>query len=82
MLDRFFCSAAALCSTTQPALVLFRRPNRRMAYAPPDATTAPQADVIRAISGYLNKILKPRDVTKQISGMKVLLLDKETVSDR
>ncbi len=53
-----------------------------MAYAPPDASTAPQADVIRAISGYLNKILKPRDVTKQISGMKVLLLDKETVSSK
>lgn len=36
------------------------------------------ADCIRAIQSYINKILKPRDKTKEISGMKCLLLDRET----
>jgi hypothetical protein len=37
-------------------------------------------DCIRAVSHYVNKILKPRDKSKEISGMKCLLVDKETVS--
>lgn len=39
-----------------------------------------QFNCIRAISSYINKILKPRDAAKQIPGMKCLLLDRETVS--
>ena len=44
------------------------------------AAAAPAADVIKAVQGYINKILKPRDPSKAISGMKCLLLDRETVS--
>jgi hypothetical protein len=43
------------------------------------ATSAAPADCIKAIQHYVNKILKPKDKTKEISGMKCLLLDKETV---
>ena len=35
-------------------------------------------DCIKAVQHYINKILKPRDASKEISGMKCLLLDKET----
>jgi hypothetical protein len=50
-----------------------------MAFVP---EAAPALDCIRAITHYINKILRPRDKTKEISGMKCLLLDKETVSNR
>ncbi len=38
----------------------------------------PALDCLRAISSYINKILRPRDKAREISGMKCLLLDKET----
>jgi len=41
------------------------------------SSTAP-SDCIKAIQHYVNKILKPKDKTKEITGMKCLLLDKET----
>ena len=44
------------------------------------SSTAP-SDCIKAIQHYVNKILKPKDKTKEITGMKCLLLDKETVSN-
>jgi hypothetical protein len=37
------------------------------------------SDCIKAVQHYVNKILKPKDKTKEITGMKCLLLDKETV---
>jgi hypothetical protein len=46
------------------------------------ATSAAPADCIKAIQHYVNKILKPKDKTKEISGMKCLLLDKETVRSK
>lgn len=36
------------------------------------------ADLIRAVRAYVDRMLKPRDKTTEISGMKVLLLDRET----
>lgn len=39
---------------------------------------ATEANCIRAIGHYVNKMLKPKDKTKEIPGMKCLLLDKET----
>ncbi len=42
--------------------------------------SAPQLDAIRAISYYIKTMLKPKEKEKEISGMKTLLLDKETVS--
>lgn len=44
----------------------------------PEAGAPPPADCIRGIVNYINKMLRPRDPTKAISGMKVLLLDAET----
>ena len=44
------------------------------------ASSAAPHDCIRAVQHYINKILKPRDKAKEISGMKCLLLDKETKS--
>ncbi len=44
------------------------------------AASAGPADCIKAVQQYVNKILKPRDKAKEISGMKCLLLDKETKS--
>ena len=41
---------------------------------------APQLDAIRAIAHYIKTMLKPKEKEKEISGMKTLLLDKETVS--
>ena len=40
------------------------------------ASTAAPADVVKAIQGYVNKILRPRDASKAIPGMKALLLDR------
>lgn len=44
------------------------------------ALPASNADCIKAIQGYLTKILKPKDSSKAIEGMKALLLDRETKS--
>lgn len=41
-------------------------------------SSAAPLDCIRGISHYVSKILKPRDKTKEISGMKCLLLDRES----
>ena len=38
----------------------------------------PAADMIRGVQSYLNKILKPKDPSRAIDGMKALLLDRET----
>ena len=48
-----------------------------MASFAPEA--APAADVFRSCASYVSKLLRPRDKAKEISGMKCLLLDKETV---
>ena len=43
------------------------------------AASAPTpADCIKAVQSYVSKILKPRDKAKEITGMKCLLLDKDT----
>lgn len=47
------------------------------------AAAAAAGDVpncIKAFCGYVNKMLKPKDPSKAISGMKALLLDRESVS--
>ena len=44
------------------------------------ATDGSGGDCIKVVQSYINKILKPRDKTREIPGMKCLLLDKETVS--
>lgn len=36
-------------------------------------------DCIKALQSYILGILRPRDKSKEITGMKCLLLDKETV---
>lgn len=61
--------------------VIFLSLGRAMAaaFSGLDAAGAPSADVIRACAGYVNKLLRPRDKAREISGMKCLLLDKETV---
>jgi hypothetical protein len=42
------------------------------------ATGAPHSDSIKAVQGYINKILKPKDASRAVDGMKALLLDRET----
>ena len=39
---------------------------------------APAADVIRALQSYINKILRPKDPSKAVPGLRALLLDRET----
>lgn len=42
------------------------------------ASAASPPDVIRAVQSYINKILRPKDPAKAISGMRCLLLDAST----
>lgn len=42
------------------------------------AAGTPPSDVIRSVQGYINKILKPKDPSRAVEGMKALLLDRET----
>lgn len=43
------------------------------------ASSGAPHDAIKAVQGYVNRILKPKDKSKEVLGMKCLLLDKETV---
>jgi vacuolar protein sorting-associated protein 45 len=38
----------------------------------------PPADVIRAVQSYITKILRPKDPSKAVSGLRALLLDSQT----
>lgn len=49
-----------------------------MASAAASSSAAAPADCIKAVQSYVSKILKPRDKAKEITGMKCLLLDKDT----
>lgn len=42
------------------------------------ASASAHSDVIRSVQGYINKILKPKDPSRAVDGMKALLLDRET----
>jgi len=48
--------------------------------APTSATSSASApsDCVKAMQSYLNKILRPKDVSRAIEGTKALLLDRET----
>ena len=39
------------------------------------AGSGPPSDVIKSIMGYLNKMLKPKDESRRIDGMKVRFLE-------
>ena len=42
------------------------------------ASSQAHFDVVKALQGYIHKILKPKDASRVIGGMKALLLDRET----
>jgi len=44
-----------------------------------DASAGAPYNCLGAIRSYLDKIIKPKDKTKEINGMKALMLDRETV---
>ncbi len=44
-----------------------------------DASAGAPYNCLGAIRSYLDKIIKPKDKSKEINGMKALMLDRETV---
>lgn len=44
-----------------------------------DAASGAPYNCLGAIRSYLDKIIKPKDKSKEINGMKALMLDRETV---
>ena len=42
------------------------------------SASAADANVVRAVQTYVNRILRPKDKSKEVSGMKCLLLDRDT----
>lgn len=42
------------------------------------SSAAAETSCVKAMQGYLTRILRPKDKTKEINGMKCLLLDKDT----
>jgi hypothetical protein len=44
-----------------------------------DASSGSPYNCLGAIRSYLDRIIKPKDKSKEINGMKALMLDRETV---